>query len=218
MGDLNWSLIDAAKVGDTQRCAGLIEQGADVNTFNRLRVSPLWAAANNDHIETCRLLVEKGADVNFSGSAGMTPAMCAAKRHGPRLLDFMIEKGADSNSCDDYGWTLLIYAARHEHYTSCKAIVERGAVLNAAGKDGLTPFQCSVSAGLVNAVRYFIDVHGEDPAQRAAGGKTMLQLASKHPEVKELLKVAKTEKAVKDGIGAHYASGVVPSRSGISPI
>lgn len=78
----------------------------------------------------------------------------------------MIEKGANPNSCDDYGWFLLVYAARHEHYDSCKSLIERGARLDAVGKGGLTPFQLSASEGLINAVRYFIDVHAEDPAQR----------------------------------------------------
>lgn len=57
----------------------LIKKGANVNLPNKVELSPLHFAAENDNLQTAKLLIENGANVNAVSKFGWTPLhKCAA--------------------------------------------------------------------------------------------------------------------------------------------
>lgn len=70
-------LIDAAKLGDAQRIAQLLGNGADVHERDDKGWTPLNWAAGAGHLETVELLLEHGADVTYTGQDDRTPLMIA---------------------------------------------------------------------------------------------------------------------------------------------
>ena len=55
---MNGTLVRAAALGDTQKAADQIREGADVNTQSILGQTPLELAVEYHHFETARLLLE----------------------------------------------------------------------------------------------------------------------------------------------------------------
>lgn len=70
-------LIDAAKHGDVERIAQLLDDGADVHERDDKGWTPLNWAAGAGHAETVELLLEHGADVTRTGQDDRTPLMIA---------------------------------------------------------------------------------------------------------------------------------------------
>ena len=75
-------LLDAARSGDRDRVAALLDSGAGVNAATRYGVSALGFAAERGHFDIVRLLVERGADVNV-----------ADVFYGSRPIDFALRSG-----------------------------------------------------------------------------------------------------------------------------
>ena len=58
-------------------------------------ITPLMAAAKNNHYEIARLLIEKGADVNRVGHNDATALIYAVQSNNPAIVDLLIASKAD---------------------------------------------------------------------------------------------------------------------------
>ena len=75
-------LLYAARGGDVDLCALLIDRGASVNAATPgMRQTPLHRAAQQGHARVVELLLKAGADAVASDASGVTPAALAEK-HG----------------------------------------------------------------------------------------------------------------------------------------
>ena len=68
--DLNQASVD----GELDRVKELVSGGADVNTKNRMGMTPLVVAAMNNRTAVCEFLVENGADLNATDAQSRTAA------------------------------------------------------------------------------------------------------------------------------------------------
>jgi len=78
-GDLDSSLIEAAKKGDIASMQTLLAEGADVNASYR-GFTALMNAAGGGQTAAVRLLLDAGADVNATTKDGATALMAAAEQ------------------------------------------------------------------------------------------------------------------------------------------
>src|ERR1700687_4617240 len=62
--DLNESLWEAARAGDTARITAALDKGLDINATARYDMTALIFAADNGRLDAVKLLVARGADVN----------------------------------------------------------------------------------------------------------------------------------------------------------
>jgi len=88
------ALIEAARMGDTEKAQALLERGADVNARNNECVTALMAAAAEGHTDTVQALLEKGADVNAKNNDGKTALMRAKEKGHKEIVRMLKEVGA----------------------------------------------------------------------------------------------------------------------------
>ena len=71
----------------------LINAGADVNQATNDSWTPLYLAANNNHLHIVKLLVSKGANVNMETRYG-SPLDVACKKGHMEVIRYLVSKGA----------------------------------------------------------------------------------------------------------------------------
>ncbi|MER1967176.1 ankyrin repeat domain-containing protein [Castellaniella sp. GW247-6E4] len=99
-------------LGQTERAAGLIDAGAQVN---RLGWTPLHYAASKARMDTARLLIQRGAIVNAPGPDGTTPLMMAALSGNEPMVRLLLEHGADATMFNTQRETAADWALRGKH-------------------------------------------------------------------------------------------------------
>lgn len=128
-------LLAAARHGDTAAVTALLDAGADVDSRDNGRWTPLvWAAAYL-HADTARVLIENGADLEAIGRAGKnsgTALMWAAKKPGSRaMVILLLGAGAKVDGTDQYRRTALMLAARHGRAGGIRLLLDAGADIDA---------------------------------------------------------------------------------------
>jgi hypothetical protein len=161
--------------------------------------------------EVMRLLLARGASVADRDRCGQTPLHFARL---PEVVRILLAAGADVHALDDNRRLPLHHLLDLAQKTDfSNEIAECIDALIAGGADPfhapdnvradyLTPFQQAVKKGWTRHVEYFVSHFDVDLAQRSRGGKTLLQLASDQPKMKELLRAAKTGLAVQKSLRA----------------
>ena len=107
----NAQILVAARQGDLAAAKRLLEDGAAVNSRNRLGDTPLLIALKNGYKDVARLAVERGANVNLANLSSVTPLMAASFSGNAELVKVLLEKGAERAPVDRVGKTAMVYAA-----------------------------------------------------------------------------------------------------------
>lgn len=205
------TLIKAVKGLAPDAIKLLINCGASVRGTDKTGRTTFHTAVVTATEECVRLFLDAGVDPDATDNRGRKPLHEAVRYDRVDSIKHLLEAGANIDSADNSRMTPLHYAARKGHIDSCRALVGFGAtpshVPTDEKEDYLTPFQMGVGEGQCAVVEYFVRECGEDIAQRTLQGKTMLDLASNHPEMKVLLRSLKTELAVADALVPGHPSG-----------
>ncbi|KAF8486727.1 hypothetical protein F5888DRAFT_1624592 [Russula emetica] len=107
-------LHSAAYYGDLEMVQVLLDYGADVNSKNRGRSTPLDYASLNGHRDDARvaqLLIAHRADPKTQGVKGNTPLHYASEYGRIEIVRLLIEHGANVEVKNDYGKTPLDFAS-----------------------------------------------------------------------------------------------------------
>jgi ankyrin repeat protein len=218
-------LMVASDGGYTDVVELLLAAGSDVYAVSSSGKAAMVVAVERRHVDICKMLSRSKAEANASDSSSRTGLMHAARAGDVELCRVLLDAGASIDSEDMLGWTALALAVLEDRLDVCKFLVEKGAsrVFSIAREPELTAFQFAVRQGAVASAAYLLGEFGEDPAQRTAAGKTMVQLAGKNQLMKDLLHSAKTAGAVDSSLGASrkMRSATSPRearRSGVGPI
>ena len=125
MTGLHW----AAKHGDVEMAAMLIDAGADPEAVTRLgEHTPLHVASTAGHASVVTVLVEAGADVNTSTTTGTTPLHFAAASGSGEAVAMLLAHGSDANARESqWGQTPLMFAAAAGRADAITALLEGGA-------------------------------------------------------------------------------------------
>ena len=136
-------LIDAARHGEADRVAMLLERGADVRAHNAKGETVLHAIFSRRNwrldLGLIMLLVQEGADLNAIDDRGWTPLHAAAERGRREAVEFLLDKGADMKATDRAGQTPLHLAAKMANDKVVKLLVSLGADLHAEDSFGRAP-------------------------------------------------------------------------------
>src|SRR5437660_1595003 len=92
---LNAKLLVAARNADGPAIAQALQQGAAVNSRNRLGESALIIVLKKDRVDLARALLDAGADVNQAAINDVAPLMTAAYGGQTEIARTLVAKGAD---------------------------------------------------------------------------------------------------------------------------
>lgn len=116
-------LSDAARNGDVEMIAELLDDGVDVNETGL--ATPLQMAAMFSHTEAMKLLIERGADVEAQTPIG-SALHIAAKTGNTEILTLLLDAGAELNRPDRDNYTPLMTAVREGHLAAVRVLLSRG--------------------------------------------------------------------------------------------
>lgn len=194
--DIDWDLIEAAKVGDIQRIENLLKQGADIETRDYdvdddTEYTPLHHACEQGRQEAVELLVSKGAKVDTQTSTkGRTPLHYACMAGHLGVVKFLKEYGADMEKTDYKEGTPVLYAARAGHLGIVQYFHSIGINMRSQDKDGVTMLHAAAASGDSALVSYLQkEIYKRDISPKDNNKMTPFHFAAffGHKEVAEFL-------------------------------
>ncbi len=126
VNQLNDGLFSAAKAGNIVRMNTLLGQGAQINSSNMSRETPLHAAAALGRRAAVSLLLQKGANPNATTTGGWTPLHSAARFRHTQIVRLLVAKGAQVNRRNNQGKTPVALATQVGASTTATALIALG--------------------------------------------------------------------------------------------
>jgi ankyrin repeat protein len=140
---VNW----AARAGQGEIVALLLENGADLEMKDKDNKTPLLCAAWDGHMPVMKLLQAKGADIHARDNQGWTPLMRAAWKGRADIVKFLWESGASIDATSNTGLTPLMLAANMGRTNTVIFLLEKGADAEAADSAGKTALMMARERG-----------------------------------------------------------------------
>lgn len=100
----------AAKLGDLNALAALIDAGADINARDPRGYSPLMLAVYLGQVEVASYLIEMGADVNSTDFNGNSILMGACFKGHVTMVEMLLMNGANPTARNSTGMTAYDFA------------------------------------------------------------------------------------------------------------
>ncbi len=145
----HWNDLDTANL--------LLGAGADPNTANDFRMTPLSEACTNGNSALVRLLLKSGGNPNTAVATGETPLMTCARSGSADAVRILIEYGAAVNAKEPaQNQTALMWAAAERHPDVVQALIEAHANLTANTKQGFTAIHFAAREGDLESVKAFL--------------------------------------------------------------
>jgi ankyrin repeat protein len=119
----------------------LIANGADVNSINKYKYSPLHMAAKYNNFNIAEILIKRGADVNIADKGGFTPLHMAAMFGSYETVKVLLANGADVNA-QMGDKRIPLHCAIGENFRAKELVdflVEKGANIQSKDSIGWTP-------------------------------------------------------------------------------
>ncbi|XP_037045285.1 transient receptor potential cation channel subfamily A member 1 isoform X3 [Bradysia coprophila] len=146
-------------------CEYLVAEGADINTLDKERRSPLLLAASRGGWKTVHLLIRMGANIAIK-DVNSRNVLHLVIMNGGRLDEFASEVSkAQSKSLllqllnekDHTGCSPLHYASREGHIRSLENLIRLGACINLKNNNNESPLHFAARYGRFNTVRQLLD-------------------------------------------------------------
>ncbi|XP_050418475.1 ankyrin repeat, PH and SEC7 domain containing protein secG [Patella vulgata] len=90
-------LCEASRLGNEKVVKILLKNGAEVNTCDRNKCSPLYIASSQGHIKVVEIFVRHHADVNSRNLTGYMPLLSAVENNHMQVARVLVEAGANVN-------------------------------------------------------------------------------------------------------------------------
>lgn len=156
----------AVRNGNREMLQLLLRSGADVNTRNSFKQTPLMLLGEESTDHMVWDLVHAGAKVNLKDEYGDTALMEVAREKNLPLLMALLNAGARVDTKNKEGKTALMLAADSNHLANIRALIRAGADLNARDSDGRTALDYATNEGnelTINLLRSSGAIAGERP-------------------------------------------------------
>jgi len=155
--DGSTALLWAAHWSDLDTADLLLRAGAEANTANDFRTTPLSEACINGNSALVRLLLKSGANPNTAIATGETPLMTCARSGSADSVPMLVEYGAAINAKEPtQNQTALMWAAAEHHPDVVKALIDAHADLKAHSKQGFTAIHFAARVGDLESVKLLL--------------------------------------------------------------
>jgi ankyrin repeat protein len=136
--------VKASQVGDLDKLMVLLDRGADINTLDGDKRTPLHWAAANGHMQIVQHCLEcKGVNIASQDDGGWTPLMSAVSSGRTGVVQMLLSKKADANLTNLNGAIALHY---HKGQVAILSMVLQSTNdVNVVDKYGITALHKAVS-------------------------------------------------------------------------
>jgi ankyrin repeat protein len=197
MSALHW----AAKNGNVEIAAALLEAGASVDITSKVGKTPLATAAESGQMGVLELLIDKGGNIESIDQIGGTPLLWAAGLSpNDETVAFLIKKGGNVNVIDTNGMTPLIWAAGIGQASVVKLLIDNGADLGVAEMHQQeTAMMRAARIGKIETLGFLVDAGADLKATNALGHNSLMIASGSAPLVKvQMLVDAGSDVSAKD--------------------
>jgi ankyrin repeat protein len=203
--DWDAALLAAAQAGDLAQAREAIARGANVNSANPHKVTPLLEAAGQGRLEMARYLIDCGAKTDYTEMSEGSPLMLAAFMGHVDVIRLFVAAGANVNlALPAGGETALHMAAVASKSAAAGALLDAGADPNLHVKSGVatsmfdggaklwgeTPLHYAAAYGDEEMIQAMLQ-GGADRERKNTNGETPLEYAGRHKRprgIRNLLK------------------------------
>jgi ankyrin repeat protein len=143
------NLHEAIREKNTEEAINLIKSGADIESYDKVGLSPLFLAAYFGQTDVADILLEKGANVDFINYIDSTTPLHVAVRGGNTdIVNLLVARKANVNSVTNFGESPLHMAASLGDTDLVKLLLDSGAYIHAREKIfGDTPLHSAAYRG-----------------------------------------------------------------------
>ena len=110
-------------MGHTAMIELLVQNGANINTSNKDRDTPILKAAERGDLNVVKYLLQNGANINTRNKYKNTPVYAAAKRGHYDVVQFLAENGANLHTFGQKGNSIVSRAALSGHFDVCNLLL-----------------------------------------------------------------------------------------------
>ena len=155
--DGSTALLWTAHWNDLESADLLLRAGADANTANDLRMTPLSLACTNANGALVERLLSAGANPNTPIATGETPLITCAGTGNADAVRSLIARRADVNAKEtSQGQTALMWAAAERHADVVKLLIAHGADLRARTRRGFSALHFSARVGDIETAKLLL--------------------------------------------------------------
>lgn len=145
----------SCSINSMEATATLLELGADVNSRDDKKATPMLAALSRKKAGLLKLVLDYGPNLYVTSSLteGVLPLSYAAGKLGPQFLKLLIDAKVDVNRPDVGGKTALHFAARTNNVNAVKFLLANGADYTIRDKAHRDAAQYGKRYGATDAVK-----------------------------------------------------------------
>lgn len=159
--DKSHPVIAAVVIGDMDRLARLLEEGADPNDLDETyAVNALSAAIESDCDEAVDLLLDHGADPSLAAPSGTPPLVAAIQRRNYEVMRRLIAEGADVDrvyQSDGWEYLAILEAAAATDLEALQILINADADVNQTAFGGSdSALQAAVANDWMEGVRVLV--------------------------------------------------------------
>ncbi|MDQ8705303.1 ankyrin repeat domain-containing protein [Streptomyces sp. LHD-70] len=177
-------MLAAARSGDADAVREAIDRGADLETRDDSRRTPLLLAATGDHVEAAEILVEAGVDPDALDHQHDTPWLVTGVTGSAEMARVLAKADPDYGILNRYGGTSLIPAGERGHVDYIREVTTNPDIdvdvdhINNLGWTALLEAVILGNGGEAHqeSVRLLLDA-GADPSIEDKSGRTALEHA-----------------------------------------
>ena len=160
------ALEHAVRNGNREMVQLVLGVGADVNSRNESKETPLMMLGEEATADIVWDLINAGAKLELKDEEGDTALINAAMEKNLPVLTALLHAGAKVDVKNNEGQTALIVAASNNQRPNIKALIRAGADMNARDKKGKTALDYAIQEGnekIIKLLQSYGAVPGEKP-------------------------------------------------------
>ncbi len=189
--NINQKLLEYSKDRKVEEIKELIEKGADLNTQDDAKWTPLFFSVVYENYELTRYLISRKINVNHRDKLGRTALILGAEKGNLPVVKLLVEQKAELDIQENFnGRTALMIAINERRKDVARYLIDKGANVQLRDEFGITATILAAERSYVELVKMLVHRKADLNAQDADGKTALMHAviyANAFPTIKYLV-------------------------------